>query len=148
MPQTEDPRSRDLLIFAIVAIVVGAIGMGFDQLLVKEGVHRLDIIALSNGLTGIAAGLLYFQVTRIDRERRAATQERLRTIADMNHHIRNALQVISYASTTADKAQSMELIGQSVERIEWALREVLPGHVTREPQLAPSDAEKESSPAS
>jgi hypothetical protein len=147
MPQTEDPRSRDLLIFAIVAIVVGAIGMGFDQLLVKEGVHRLDIIALSNGLTGIAAGLLYFQVTRIDRERRAATQERLRTIADMNHHIRNALQVISYASTTADKAQSMELIGQSVERIQWALREVLPGHVTREPQLRPPGAEKESSPA-
>lgn len=148
MPQTEDPRSRDLLIFAIVAIVVGAIGMAFDQLLVKEGVHRLDIIALSNGLTGIAAGLLYFQVTRIDRERRAATQERLRTIADMNHHIRNALQVISYASTTADKSQSMELIGQSVERIEWALREVLPGHVTREPQLTPLGAGKESSPAS
>lgn len=133
MPQTEDPRSRDLLILAVVVVVVGAIGLGFDELLVKEGVRRLDIMALSNGLTGIAAGLLYFQITRVERERRAATQERLRTIAEMNHHIRNALQVISYASTAADNEQSVELISRSVERIEWALREVLPGHVIQEP---------------
>ncbi len=128
----EGSRSRDIFIFLMIVLVVGAIGLGFDQLLVKEGVHRLDIIALSNGLTGIAAGLLYFQITRIERERRIATQERLRTIADMNHHIRNALQVIAYASTATDQAQSVKLIDQSVERIEWALREVLPGHVTPE----------------
>jgi hypothetical protein len=47
----------------------------------------------------------------------------------MNHHIRNALQVITYA-TAADTEESVELIRDSVERIEWALREVLPGHVT------------------
>jgi hypothetical protein len=140
MPQSEDPRSRDLLTFAAVAVVVSAIGMGFDQLLVREGVHRLDIIALSNGLTGIAAGLLYFQIARIERERRAATQERLRTIAEMNHHIRNALQVISYASAATDSEESVELIRRSVERIEWTLREVLPGHVTQ--QVQPPSAEQ------
>jgi hypothetical protein len=147
MPQTEDSRSRDLLIFAVVVVVVGAIGMGFDELLVKEGVKRLDIIALSNGLTGIAAGLLYFQITRIERERRATTQRQLRTIAEMNHHIRNALQIIAYASTTTDKTQSVELISQSVERIEWALREVLPGHVTREANASPAEHEEQSTPA-
>jgi hypothetical protein len=147
MPQ-RDPHSRDLLIFAVVVVIVGAIGMVFDQALLKEGVRRLDIIALSNGLTGIAAGLLYFQITRIERERRAATQERLRTIAEMNHHIRNALQVIAYASTATDQTQSVELISQSVERIEWALREVLPGHVTPEPHVSPAEREKESTPLS
>ena len=48
----------------------------------------------------------------------------------MNHHIRNALQVIAYANLTSDKDESVELIHRSVERIEWALREVLPGHIT------------------
>jgi hypothetical protein len=128
----ESSRSRDILFFLLIVLVVGAIGVGFDQLLVREGVHRLDIIALSNGLTGIVAGLLYFQITRIERERRARTQERLRTIADMNHHIRNALQIIAYANLTSDKEKSVELIRSSVERIEWALREVLPGHVPQE----------------
>jgi uncharacterized protein YmfQ (DUF2313 family) len=51
----------------------------------------------------------------------------LRTISELNHHIRNALQVISYASAAQTRADSMKLIGSSVERIEWALREVLPG---------------------
>jgi TolA-binding protein len=45
----------------------------------------------------------------------------------MNHHIRNALQVIAYANATGDPDESMKLIRSSVERIEWALREVLPG---------------------
>ena len=147
MPQTEDSRSRDLLMFAVVVVVVGAIGIGFDDVLLKEGVRRLDIMALSNGLTGIAAGLIYFQITRIERERRATTQQRLRTIAEMNHHIRNALQVIAYASAATDKTRSMELISQSVERIEWALREVLPGHVTREPNLAHPEHAEQSTPA-
>ncbi len=117
----------------IVVLVVGVIGVGFDRLLLTEGVKRLDILVLSNGLTGIAAGLLYFQITRIERERQAVTQARLRTIAEMNHHIRNALQVISYAGVTQDRDASVELIRSSVERIEWALREVLTGHITSGP---------------
>ncbi len=141
-------RSRDVFIFVLIVLVVGAVGVGFDQLLVKEGVHRLDIIALSNGLTGIAAGLLYFQITRIERERRAAMQQRLRTIADMNHHIRNALQVIAYANLASDKEQSVELIRNSVERIEWALREVLPGDVTQPVAVSGGDPMKQSPSAS
>lgn len=127
-----DSRWRDLLLFLIVVLVVGALGLGFDWLLVKEGVKRLDVMVLSNGLTGVAVGLLYLQLSRIDRERRSQVRQQLRTIAEMNHHIRNALQVIAYASAAGDQKQSVELIGQSVERIEWALREVLPGHITRE----------------
>ncbi len=143
-----DPRWRDLLLFLVVVLVVGALGLGFDGLLVKEGVRRLDVMALSNGLTGLAVGLLYLQLSRIEQERRAMVQQRLRTIAEMNHHIRNALQIIAYASATADNTQSVELIRTSVERIEWALREVLPGHVTKETQMPQSECAQESTPAS
>ena len=142
MPQTDDAQSHDLLLFLLVVLVVGVLGLGFDWLLVKEGVKRLDILALSNGLTGLAVGLLYLQLSRIERERRAQVQQQLRTIAEMNHHIRNALQIIAYASTATDKTQSVELISQSVERIEWALREVLPGHVTREVEASRGDQVK------
>ena len=48
----------------------------------------------------------------------------------MNHHVRNALQAIKYAhfldSQKEDKLQ-LEVIGSSVDRIEWALTEILPG---------------------
>ncbi len=143
MPQTEDAQSHDLLLFLLVVLVVSVLGLGFDWLLVKEGVKRLDVMALSNGLTGLAVGLLYLQLSRIERERRVQVQQQLRTIAEMNHHIRNALQIIAYASATTDKTQSVELISQSVERIEWALREVLPGHGASEANLTrPEHAEQ------
>ncbi len=144
----ESPRSRIVLLVLLVVLVVSVIGFAFDRVLLREGVQRVDILALSNGLTGIAAGLLYLQVTRVERERRAATQARLRTIAEMNHHIRNALQVIAYASSATDSAQSVELMRSSVERIEWALREVLPGHVTREITTPPTESNHESTHAS
>jgi len=143
-----DSRRRDLLLSFLVVLVVGALGLGFDWLLLKEGVKRLDVMVLSNGLTGVAVGLLYLQLSRIERERRAQVRQQLHTIAEMNHHIRNALQVIAYASTATDKTQSVELIRQSVERIEWALREVLPSHGTQETQKTPSKHAEQSTQVS
>ncbi len=46
-------------------------------------------------------------------------------VADMNHHIRNALQVIMYANATQGGGQFTEQVSDSIERIDWALREVL-----------------------
>jgi len=44
----------------------------------------------------------------------------------MNHHVRNALQTISYVPYT-EQAKQILLIQQSVNRIQWALNEILPG---------------------
>jgi hypothetical protein len=48
-------------------------------------------------------------------------------VADMNHHTRNALQVIVSRSvlSMADSA-AIEDIQQAVRRIDWCLREILP----------------------
>jgi two-component sensor histidine kinase len=51
--------------------------------------------------------------------------ERLRMIAEMNHHVRNALQVISYSSQTQPNEDLARMVRESSQRIEWALREVL-----------------------
>ena len=60
----------------------------------------------------------------------------------MNHHIRNSLQVITYATATQKNSESMEMIRSSVERIEWALREVLPGHVEAPADSPPATGER------
>ncbi len=124
-----DSRLRLIWLCVGVVLLVWMVGFGFDRLLARDGVTRNDILLTSNALTGIVAGFLFFSLTNNERQRRKLVRERLRTIAEMNHHIRNSLQVITYA-TAADTEQSVELIRDSVERIEWALREVLPGHVT------------------
>src|SRR5215472_247492 len=129
MDLSRDSRTRLLVLCVCVVLLVWIVGFGFDRLLARDGVTRTDILVVSNALTGIVAGFLFFTLTNNERLRRKAIQQRLRTIAEMNHHIRNSLQVITYA-VAADSAESLALIRSSVERIEWALREVLPGHAS------------------
>ena len=45
----------------------------------------------------------------------------------MNHHVRNSLQVISFATSVPQQEEVARKVRDAVERIEWALREVLPG---------------------
>jgi tetratricopeptide (TPR) repeat protein len=122
-----DSRARLIVLCVVVVLLVCAVGYGFDRMLGREGVTRTDILLTSNGLTGLVAGLLFYTLTNVERQRRKLVRERLSTISEMNHHIRNALQVITYATATGNHDESVELIRTSVERIEWALREVLPG---------------------
>jgi hypothetical protein len=139
MEYGKDSRARLILICFFVVLLVWIVGVAFDRLLARDGVTRTDILLTSNALTGVVAGFLFYALTNIERLRRNVLQERLRTIAEMNHHIRNSLQVITYAAATQQNADSVEMIRSSVERIEWALREVLPGHI-ESPATAPNQS--------
>ena len=122
--------SRHNGLFALLVVfVVSLIGVILDWLLVKEGLPRLDMIIFSNGLTGLFAGSLFWQMAREAKASRDLVAERMKTIAELNHHIRNALQVIKFLGgqkRTGLDAVQLQLINDSVDRIEWALREVLP----------------------
>jgi hypothetical protein len=96
---------------------------------VKEGLPRFEMLLISNGLTGLFAGGLFYQMVREEKASRELVRERMKTIAELNHHIRNALQVIKFLGgqqRSGLDAMQLQLINDSVERIEWALREVLP----------------------
>ncbi len=125
----ESSWSRRSGLFSLaVVIVVSALGILFDRLLLQEGIPRLDMLIFSNGLTGLFAGGLFFQMAREARDSRALVEERMKTIAELNHHIRNALQVIKFlgGQRSGLDAVQLQLINDSADRIEWALREVLP----------------------
>jgi hypothetical protein len=87
------------------------------------------MLIFSNGLTGLFAGGLFWQMAREAKSSRDLVAERMKTIAELNHHIRNALQVIKFLGVqnrSSLDAVQLQLINDSVDRIEWALREVLP----------------------
>jgi hypothetical protein len=117
------------MVSLLVALVVSLIGIVLDWLLVKEGLPRFDMLIFSNGLTGLFAGGLFWQMAREAKASRDLVAERMKTIAELNHHIRNALQVMKFLGVqkpTGLDAVQLQLINDSVDRIEWALREVLP----------------------
>jgi hypothetical protein len=47
-------------------------------------------------------------------------------IAEMNHHVRNALQPIIYSPFLPEQTEQIRIIQEGTRRIEWALKEVLP----------------------
>ena len=55
-------------------------------------VHHTIVYYLSHLLTGAFAGGLFYYATREQAGKQKLVEEKLRVIADMNHHIRNALQ--------------------------------------------------------
>jgi len=125
------------MISCVVALIVSALGIVLDHTLIKEGLPRFGMLIISNGLTGIFAGGLFYQLAREERASRELVQARMKTIAELNHHIRNALQVIRFLGgqrSGLDVVQ-LQLINDSVDRIEWALREVLPRYDLASPAM-------------
>ena len=131
------------LVSLIVAVVVSILGIVLDRVLVKEGMPRLDLMVISNVLTGLFAGWLFYQMSKEAKASRELVRARMKTIAELNHHIRNALQVIKFLGgqqRSGLDAMQLQLINDSVNRIEWALREVLPRY-----PLDTANAEEEDS---
>lgn len=135
---------RSGLFSLLVAVIVSLMGVVLDRLLLKEGLPRLDMLIFSNGLTGLFAGGLFWQMAREAKASRDLVAERMKTIAELNHHIRNSLQVIKFLGgqkRTGLDAMQLQLINDSADRIEWALRELLPRYPIGAMSTPVSDAQ-------
>jgi signal transduction histidine kinase len=74
----------------------------------------------------IVSVLAALVVYRYERERSRVLSEKLRVIREMNAFVRNELQIV-YASLERPDKMRVSTIERSVARIDWALRELLPG---------------------
>jgi hypothetical protein len=112
----------------ISAVIFGSVVVIFlfatDQLSKHYGLSEPQKI-LDDFCGGIIAGLLIY---RYQYSRSKYLNEKLKTIELMNHHVRNALQTI-VSSAYAHGHDQLDEIRTPLNRIEWALREVLPGRV-------------------
>jgi hypothetical protein len=120
------PKHKLVFEFVLFAGFISAVGLGFDRLLLQEGVPRVGVLVLSNMLTGLVGGALFLQTKIRAQEKQKLLEERLQKIADMNHHIRNALQVMVFYRHQITDPEAGLLLQKSIERIEWTLEEVLP----------------------
>ncbi len=139
----EEFRGWKMAVLAfLIFLLVTILGYTFERMLYRDGVNRKVIFAEAATLTGIVVASLFLQYARSLQTRRRLVQARLEVIADMNHHIRNALQVRSYGTASHENQRETEMMRDAISRIEWALREVLPGylpetHVPQEPAPPP-----------
>ncbi len=108
-----------------VAITVFARVVGFDQVAERDGLASSIMLAL-DGSVGALCGWLVCYLLRMGRAHQRAVLQRLHLIAEMNHHIRNALDCIELSAHSYHNAALVDNIDSAVARIEWTLREILP----------------------
>jgi hypothetical protein len=126
-----------------VRFVLGAaLGVGVVSFLASELMHYMLVPdigrnrerLLAEGLSALIVSALAARLIQITRERQRLAMARMQVISEVNHHIRNALTPIALVLDGNDNQQLIQLISQGVERIDWALREILPREVPlREP---------------
>lgn len=86
----------------------------------------LPLMMTVDGGVAVLVGALTLRIMLDARARRRALLRRLQMIAELNHHIRNALEEIQLSAHLSQDEQVVQTITTASERIQWALREVLP----------------------
>jgi len=129
------PAQAELRIPSLTEIWLRAIGSGvivfsvslLGQWLIYNQVRGEDGLRyFGAGIAGVVTIGLTYRLQIVSRERKVNLLRRLAVLAELNHHIRNSLQVLSYQTATTDP-DTTERLRDAVERIEWVLNELLPG---------------------
>lgn len=132
--ETRQASSRhqiDFLVGPRVGFV--AAGVGAVSFLITEFMHFLLVPdlgrrwerVLAESVSAAAVGLLTVMLLRAIQRHRAVTLLRLQVISEMNQHVRTALLEISATTGSIENQQCLHTITENVDRIEWALREIL-----------------------
>lgn len=111
---------------ACSAVVTFLAMLLIDWVFARLGLRREETLIDNFLLSGLVFGLVrtqqWWHEKELERNRRV-----LGVVAEMNHHTRNALQVIVGRSTLSiADSNAISEIREAVKRIEWSLREVLP----------------------
>jgi len=77
---------------------------------------------------GVVAGVAGLVALSCERLRTRELLKRLIIVREMNHHVRNALQVVTFAASTQQGEHVATMVRDAVARIDWALKEVLTGN--------------------
>lgn len=79
--------------------------------------------------------LLTYVELSVVRERRVRVVREIAVLANLNHHIRNALVAIQYAAYTSQDKRNIELITASIERIDRILKDLYPALGVRDESI-------------
>ncbi len=120
-------RSRRRAVLAAVGVGAAVFCTAFfiERYLRQQGTDPVPLIAASDAMAAALATFLVMLILHGIIERRRQVVARLRVIAEINHHIPNALELIQLSAVSTENERAVRIIGEGVQRIERTLRELL-----------------------
>lgn len=113
------------LLSAFAGLLVFGTAAMWGWIAAREGWSLLPMALVSDVVAGTLSGTIIFALLRNTRERRLAMLRRLKAIREMNHEIRNALELIQLSAYSTHQQQAIDIITNAVDRIQWTLREIV-----------------------
>ncbi len=114
------------VVSALFGLALFGLSCGLDVLWAKYNGATIVAMVSADVLVATIAALLLFTLLLARRASYRRLMRRLEIIAEMNHHIRNALETIQLTSYSSSDKQQLSRVLSAAERINWALRELLP----------------------
>ena len=111
------------LVAGVVAAIIFLSGGVLDWFVTRQYLPRISLM-LAGAAVSLAVGLLVFQILTDIQKRYQGLLDRLKRIVELNHHIRNALQVIAYNNVPERAGPAIQQVAAEIVRIESVLREV------------------------
>jgi len=128
------PQIRTVVAWGMTPrVIVVPVVVGLVSFLVTEVMHRFLVAdlgrrwerLLAEGVSAVVVAGLTAGLMNAASQRQEVALLRMQVISEMNHHIRNALGAISLTTDSIQNHDCVRVISDSVDRIEWTLREVL-----------------------
>lgn len=125
-----ETRVRAALIMALLLALVwfaGALAhLALTITLVRLGVRMWPAIYIQAAVAGTIATLLVGSVLALVTYRRAILQRQLLVVAELNHQVRNALEIIAASTSRIADKKTVVTILDAVMRIDVTLRSLFP----------------------
>ena len=124
-----------LIAGGVIGVLTLFIGRAVSNLLHVRGL-AFEVEAL---VATVLAAVLVWVLFDVARTRRQRILNYVQQVADLNHNVRNALQVIRFqAAVSKDGAEAVARINEAITRIDAALRTMYP-LIQQSPEPAPNE---------
>lgn len=122
---------RNMVRHSVVRAIAAGVLIGTAMLIVQIAMDSLTgpterTLLMSDVFVGVITAIVTGAGLRHYDAHLRADEARMRMIAEMNHHVRNALTAISLSVYAKNDPHLEKITRDSIQRIDWALREVLP----------------------
>ncbi len=125
--------SREVILISAFAgfLIFGTAAM-WEWIAAREGWPLLPMAFVSDAIAAVMTAFFLFVAMRNLRERRQAILRRVAAIREMNHEVRNALELIQLSAYSTHHEQAIAIITKAVDSIQWTLREIVSPTETEE----------------
>jgi len=104
----------------------GTFNFAVSRWLISVNVDPVLHAALQAAIVGVGAGVALSLILLGLVERRRILQDELRRLSELNHTIRNSLDVIVMSQYVADDSEHRSIVLECTSRIDEKLRELFP----------------------